>query len=393
MKIVMTGGGSGGHITPILAVAHELKAIQPDATITYIGQKGDRFGEVVAAHELIDEVYTISAGKFRRYHGEGIGQLLDFKTVWLNLRDMFRVLTGCVQAWRLLGRLHPDAVFCKGGFVGVPVGFAAALRRVPYITHDSDAIPGLANRIISRWAAGHAVALDPKLYPYPAKKTKNVGVPVASVYTVVTPERQAAARKSLKLSEYKQIILITGGGLGAARLNHASVLAVPKLLETYPGLVVVHTTGAAHETAVAEAYDAVLPSAARKRVFVIGYTTELYAYSAAADVVVARGGATNFAELAAQAKPCIIVPNPLLAGGHQLKNAAAYEAKRAVITIDETKLTNNHELLVNALTRLLDSPDRRKELSERIAAFARPDAAKELAQFILTTVKDGAEGV
>lgn len=386
----MTGGGSGGHITPILAVAYELKAARPDVVIAYIGQKGDRFGDVVAAHELIDEVYTVSAGKFRRYHGEGVRQLLDIKTMWLNIRDAFRVVRGCWQAWRLMGRLKPDAVFCKGGFVGVPVGFAAALRKVPYITHDSDAIPGLANRVIGRWAAGHAVALDAGSYPYPSKKTRNVGVPVASAYVAVSEKQMIESRKELELDAYEQVVLVTGGGLGAARLNHATVLITAQLLEKYKNLALVHTTGATHEAAVSEAYDALLSAEARSRVFVIGYTTKLHAYSAAADVVIARGGATNFAELAAQAKPCIIVPNPLLAGGHQLKNAAAYEKKGAVITIDESKLNQNHELLLHALTKLLDDPELRTKLSKNIAMFARPDSAKELAQFIIEISEKGA---
>lgn len=171
----MTGGGSGGHITPILAVAHELKKLAPDTHIIYIGQQGDTFGTVVAEHELIDEVHTIAAGKFRRYHSEGLKQLLDLKTMWLNLRDGFRVVKGLVQSYRLLGDLKPDMVFCKGGFVGVPVGLSAALRHIPYVTHDSDAIPGLANRVIAKWAALHAVALDPSLYPYPVERTVNVG--------------------------------------------------------------------------------------------------------------------------------------------------------------------------------------------------------------------------
>ena len=280
----MTGGGSGGHITPILAVAYELKAIHPDTVIVYIGQKGDRFGDIVAEHELIDEVYTVSAGKFRRYHGEGWRQILDIHTVWLNVRDAFRVLRGCWQAWRLMGRLQPDVVFCKGGFVGVPVGFAAALKKVPYVTHDSDAIPGLANRVIGRWASGHAVALDEDSYPYPLKKTRNVGVPVASAYAPVGKQDMIAARKALKLDAYDHVVLVTGGGLGAARLNHATVRIAAQLLDKYKKLAVVHTTGAAHEAVVAEAYDAALPEDARRRVFVVGYTTKLHAYSAAADV-------------------------------------------------------------------------------------------------------------
>ena len=165
MKIVVTGGGSGGHITPILAVADEIKKAHPDSKIIYIGQKGDTFADIVAENMLIDEVRSVSAGKFRRYNGEGLKQLLDFKTIWLNVRDAFRVIKGFWECNKLLSTIKPDVVFCKGGFVGVPVGLAAARLKIPYLTHDSDAIPGLANRIISRWAAKHAVALDPELYP------------------------------------------------------------------------------------------------------------------------------------------------------------------------------------------------------------------------------------
>jgi UDP-N-acetylglucosamine--N-acetylmuramyl-(pentapeptide) pyrophosphoryl-undecaprenol N-acetylglucosamine transferase len=128
----MTGGGSGGHITPILAVAHELKQEHPDTEIIYIGQKGDVFGSIVGEHEIVDAMHTVHAGKFRRYHGQGIKQLLDVKTVALNIRDGFRVLWGLVEAYQLLGKVKPDVVFSKGGFIGVPVGWR--LRFDTYLT-------------------------------------------------------------------------------------------------------------------------------------------------------------------------------------------------------------------------------------------------------------------
>ncbi len=379
----MTGGGSGGHITPILAVAHELKLLHPEASIIYVGQKGDAFGEIVAENTLIDEVYTVYAGKFRRYHGEGWRQLLDIKTVALNVRDMFLVVFGALQSYRLFGRLKPDVLFCKGGFVGVPVGLAAALRRVPYLTHDSDAMPGLANRIIARWAALHAVALSPELYPYPKDETINVGVPVAAEYHLVSDSERQKLREELGLSAYKQIVLVTGGGLGAARLNTAAVASVPALLHKFPELAIVHTTGATQEAAVREQYETQLTSNERPRVVVMGYTTKLYAYSAVSDVVVARGGATNLAELAAQGKACIIVPNPLLTGGHQLKNAASFEEKGAILQLDESKLGDNYELLVHAVSSVLGDATKRAALETKLHEFARPKAAQDLAEAIL----------
>lgn len=379
----MTGGGSGGHITPILAVAHELKRIDPNIEVIYIGQRGDSFAGIIDDNSLIDETYMISAGKFRRYHTEGWRQILDVHTMYLNIRDGFRFAAGFWQSFWLLGRINPDAIFCKGGFVGVPVGLAAALRRIPYMTHDSDAIPGLANRIISRWAKYHAVALDEKLYPYPRSKTYNVGVPISPLYSKVDVSDALRFRKECGLSSFGKVVLITGGGRGAARLNEAAIKAVPELLADYPDLAVVHTAGTDHVRDVTAAYEAALDSDDMNRIVVLGYTTELYKYSGAADVVVARGGATNLAELAAQAKPCIIVPNPFLTGGHQLKNSLAFEKRGAVVVVSDTELTKDHTLFRDSIKRLLDDTELRKQLSENLHSFARPDSAKELARLVV----------
>ncbi|HPR09034.1 UDP-N-acetylglucosamine--N-acetylmuramyl-(pentapeptide) pyrophosphoryl-undecaprenol N-acetylglucosamine transferase [Candidatus Saccharibacteria bacterium] len=381
MKIVMTGGGSGGHITPILAVAHEIKQYHNDVQITYIGQAGDRFGSMVAEQPIIDEVQTVQAGKFRRYHGQGIAQLLDVHTIGLNLRDAFKALIGIWQAWRILGKIKPDVVFCKGGFVGVPVGLAAALRKIPYVTHDSDAIPGLANRIIAKWATKHAVALDAALYPYPRDKTVTVGVPVADTYQQVGAKHQAAYKRLVGLEQYELVLLVTGGGLGAQRLNDALLHISGELLRMFPGLCIVHTAGQKHEVDVSEAYSKNLEAELRKRVIVRDFLPNLYAYSGAADVVIARGGATNLAELALQAKPCIIVPNPLLTGGHQLKNATAYVKNNAIIVVEELDLQKPETLLAQTAT-LLQDPTRRKVLSQNLAQFARPDATKALATIL-----------
>ena len=383
MNIVMTGGGSGGHVTPLLAVGHELKQIDPNNRLIYVGQRGDRFGGVVAENAIIDEVYLVSAGKFRRYHGEGLRQLLDVKTVWLNLRDGLRVVAGMWQSWRLLRRLKPDIVFCKGGFVGVPVGLAAALCKVPYVTHDSDAIPGLANRIIARWAAGHAVALNTTHYPYPRRITRTVGVPIAPEYKLVDDRAMRAARKQLQLAGHP-VVLVTGGGLGASRLNNVVLQIVPALLRRYPRLRLIHTVGTDHEQTMHTAYDQTIPAVDRARVQDIGYTTELQRYSTAADVVIARGGATNFAELAAQGKPAIIVPNPLLTGGHQLKNAEIYAQAGAVVLVREQDMLTNPDTLLEKLCELLDDREARMTLSTHIVQFARPAAARELAEYIMS---------
>jgi UDP-N-acetylglucosamine--N-acetylmuramyl-(pentapeptide) pyrophosphoryl-undecaprenol N-acetylglucosamine transferase len=220
MTIVLTGGGSGGHITPILAIADELKHQDPTLSLVYIGQTGDGLSDLPVAHSSIDTVYSVRAGKFRRYHGEGLKQLLDLATLFKNVRDAVYVLIGLYQSWRLLRRLRPSLVFIKGGFVGVPVGFAAAKLGIPYITHDSDAIPGLANRLIAPWAKYHAVALPKELYRYDAQRTVTTGIPLQKNFKVVTKLLQAEYRKQLHVPVTAKVLFILGGGLGSQRVCH-----------------------------------------------------------------------------------------------------------------------------------------------------------------------------
>jgi UDP-N-acetylglucosamine--N-acetylmuramyl-(pentapeptide) pyrophosphoryl-undecaprenol N-acetylglucosamine transferase len=383
MTIVLTGGGSGGHITPILAVAHELRRLQPDVRIVYIGQKGDRLGDLPSQDHNIDAVYTVRAGKFRRYHGEGIKQILDVKTLLKNIRDVLFAVTGFFQSWLLLGKIHPDIIFIKGGFVGVPVGLAAALRRIPYITHDSDALPGLANRIISRWALTHAVALPKEVYQYPAAKTVTVGVPIHANYQPVSDAMQASYRNDVGLGEYKRVILITGGGLGARRLNFAMAKLAPSLLEAYKDLAIVHTVGRGNEEATHALYEQLLSGNDLERVKVEGYLTDLFKYSGAADLIVARAGATNLAEFAAQRKACIIVPNPLLTGGHQLKNATYLAGHNAIEVISEQEMSSQKSTFKDVIEKLLNNDELRKTLGQNLSTFAQPDAAKLLAELLL----------
>lgn len=381
---MVTGGGSGGHITPILSVARELKALAYGVEIIYIGQRGDKLGDIPAEDKNIDEAYTVPAGKFRRYHGEGFFRhLFDFRTVALNIRDFFRTIGGTWHSYRLLKRLRPEVVFIKGGFVGVPVGLAAAVLRIPYVTHDSDALPGLANRIVAPWAAKHAVALPKEVYSYPPGKTEVVGVPVSRDFRVPTADDRQKYKQQLQLDEFSKVVLVTGGGLGAKRLNNAVVTCSEELLGRYANLCLVHIAGRDHETALRREYKQKLPSKSQKRVIVKGYITNLYQYSAVADVVVTRAGASAIAEFAAQEKPCVVVPNPVLAGGHQLKNALVLQERKTVRVVNESVLADDHLALMPPLVELLDRPERAQALAKKLHLMAKPDAAKHLAMLLL----------
>lgn len=386
---MVTGGGSGGHITPVLAVAHELKKIRPDIEIDYIGQTGDSLLDVPAQDKNIDHLYTVRAGKFRRYHGEGLRQLLDVKTMYLNVRDVFFVLTGVWQSFKLLGTLRPDVIFTRGSFVSVPVCLAAKLRGIPYITHDSDAIPSLANRIIAPWARVHAVALPKDVYPsYPPEKTVTVGVPISSDFHPLTPKEVATGRAQLHLTEADQVLLITGGGLGAQRVNHAAIACVPELLKRYPGLEVVHIAGRKEEAGVRQQYRQALPPKDQKRVNVKGFISNMHQYSGVADVIVTRAGGTSMAEFAAQGKACVVVPAPHLTGGHQLKNAKVLADRKAVRLVSESTLQEDPHALMPPLTDLFDHPEKIAMLGKKLALLAQPNATHQLAM-VLLEIADG----
>jgi len=384
--IAFTGAGSGGHITPILAVAAEIKRLQPDAKLVYIGQRGDKLGDIPAEHPAIDEVYAVRAGKLRRYHGEGLKQLLDIPTWFKNIRDAFYVLIGIYQSWRLLRRLRPDIIFVKGGFVGVPIGLAAASLHIPYITHDSDAIPGLANHIISRWATKHAVALPAEVYHYPASKTVVTGIPLQADFKPVDPALKARYKARLKLPAKAKLLFVIGGGLGSQRINEAVAVAVPHLLREFPDLYVVQSAGRAHQADLQAVFAEKLNPAEQGRLEVKGYTNDVYLYSGAADVVITRAGATNLAEFALQGKACIVIPSPFLAGGHQMKNAQYLEEQGAALIIDERDIVADPNRLAAQVSDLLNDRGRQHELGFHLAKFAKPNATRDLARLILDEV-------
>ncbi len=384
--VVLTGGGSGGHITPLLAVAAELKRLRPGLSIVYIGQTGDKLGDIPTKNQSIDKVYTVRAGKLRRYHGEGFKQLLDIGTILKNLRDIFYLIVGVLQSRKLLKQLRPSVIFIKGGYVGVPVGLAAGNLGIPYLTHDSDAIPGLANRLIARKASLHAVALPKEVYDYPQDKTVTTGIPLQANFSPVTSQDIKTYRRQLGISEKAKLVFVIGGGLGSQRVNKAVSEAVPHLLSEFEDLRLVHVVGRANEADMQELYATILTPKEQGRVTVMGYINDVYLYSGAADVVVTRAGATNLAEFALQGKACVVIPSPFLAGGHQLKNAQYLKDQKAAIVLDETDLAADPNRLANQISQLLSHPDQRDQLSHNLASFAKPNATNDIAELIINQI-------
>lgn len=376
--ILLSGGGTGGHITPILAVAHELKQQDPTVRIVYVGEYGGKFGQLLEGNTDIDEFKTVFAGKFRRYHGESwFKRLLDVRTNLLNLRDLFLFGVGFMQSIWIVGRLRPDVTFLKGGFVGVPVGLGAVLWRRPFVTHDSDALPGLANRIVSRWAKYHATGMPAEFYKYPKEYTVHVGVLVGSSYVPVDGAMQKEYRKQLELPEDAEIVLVTGGSLGASAINQAISIIAPHMLEQDPNLYIVHQVGKGKQ--------GVYGTYSHDRLRVLEFLQPMYMYTGASDVVVSRAGANTIAELGVQGRAVILVPNPILTGGHQTKNADHLLSKNAVEVVPEIELGSNAAVLESAITNLLTDSAKRTALGQTLQSITIPDAAHKLAKLLLDT--------
>ena len=243
------------------------------------------------------------------------------------------------------------------------------------MTHDSDSVPGLANRIVSRWATLHATGMPTEYYSYPKQKTYYVGVLVGGKYHYVDENQQSVYRRELQLPEDGKILLVTGGSLGALRLNKAFDSIAHALLEKFPDLSIVHQVGKGNLTK--------LPKSDDPRLVKLEFMEGMYRYTGAADVVVTRAGANTLAELGAQGKACVVVPNHQLTGGHQLKNADYLLQNNAVLVIDEKSFSKDTSQLQSAIERLLQYPVIRFKLAQTLRSVTKIDATKELAVLLL----------
>lgn len=372
------GGGSGGHVTPVVAVLKEIRAQHPKAELRFWCDTkfAPQAKSTVAAFDTTLPVHTIVAGKLRRYHHLTLWQQLTWPSlVAQNFKDIFLVAAGFIQSFAKLIVWRPDVVFTKGGYVCLPVGIAAHLLRIPLVIHDSDAHPGLTNRILSRFATKIATGAPLEFYPYPKSKTSYVGIPVANEFAPYSSEQQVAAKKEWGLASDRPLIVVTGGGLGATRINDTVIQTLQPLLGL-GSVVLVAGAGQYDELRVVAPADS-------DSFQLYPFVTKMHSLLGAADVVVTRAGATTILELAALAKPTILIPNGKLTGGHQLKNAAVYEKADSVLVLNEELMLEKPHLMVESISQLLKDSKAAEEMALRFQQFSKPDAAKDMATIIL----------
>lgn len=301
-------------------------------------------------------------------------------TILRNIRDVFLTGFGVLQSLVKLIIWRPDVVFTKGGYVCLPIGFAAHVLRIPLVIHDSDAHPGLTNRILARWATTIATGAPLEYYSYPKERSHYVGIPVSQAFRAYTAEQRHAFRREIGVEAGRPLVVVTGGGLGATRINNAVVASLEQLL---PVATVVLISGSGQ-------YDelrARVPGSSTRFQLLPFVSGNMHAYLSAADVVVARAGATTLLELAGLGTPTVLVPNGKLTGGHQLKNAKVYVDAGAVKLVDDEQLEAHPEVLAGAILSLLNAPHDRAVLSRAIRSLATPDAARDMARLVLQAAR------
>lgn len=371
--VVFTGGGTGGHIYPGLAIIEELKLLDKDLKFVWIGSNNGRDKTIVEKSKVVDKFYSIPCGKLRRY--------VSFK----NVIDVFKIIAGVITAFFLLIKLKPVFLFSKGGFVSVPPCFAAKLLGITVYTHECDFSPGLATKINKNFATKILVSYEEtkKFFSQAFEKKIHVtGNPVRPVFFNANSKNGKNFLNIDSLSEKTKnlnILLVIGGSLGSRQINELVWKNLDFLCKNF---IVVHQCGLADEqTAFKYKSDCNY-----ENYLVYPFIYEQMAdVMACSDVVLSRAGANFLWECAACGKPMVLIPLSTSGSrGDQLENANFFASKGAAVVLSGDKV--NNESLITELTRLLDSNIRTKYIENCKSLCNKTRSAKYIAKLIYDEV-------
>ncbi|HBT48132.1 MAG TPA: undecaprenyldiphospho-muramoylpentapeptide beta-N-acetylglucosaminyltransferase [Peptococcaceae bacterium] len=365
MRVVVTGGGTGGHVYPALAIAQGLKRAEPEAEILYIGTRRGLEADVIPRAGFPLETITVRG--------------LERRRIWKNFLALALLGRGTVEAYLLIRRFRPHVVVGTGGYVCGPVCLVAAALGIPVVLHEQNAFPGMTNRWLARIARTVCLTFPEaaKFFPRGAELV-TTGLPVRP--EILRADR-AEARKRLGIGPDDIFILSVGGSQGARSLNRA-ILPVLQFYSGQPSVRILHVTGR-------QGYEA-LKEDARRFGIEVGkngnITIEPYLYEmdvalAAADLVVGRAGASFLAEVLARGLPAVLIPYPFAAANHQEYNARAVASQGAAVVIRDHELRGGK--LLRTLQSLLAEPSRLKAMAEASLRLGRPDALERIVERIL----------
>lgn len=370
MKILLTGGGSGGHFYPIIAVAEKLNSMlerEKIANVELYYMSTEPYDERLLANNKI-KFQRVTAGKVRGYFSVQ------------NFFDLFKTAWGVFKAFFQIFFLYPDVVFGKGGFPSFPVLFAARFFRIPVIIHESDSVPGRVNAWAGKFAQKIAISYPEAAQYFPMGRTALTGNPIRT--EIMRPSGKDAF-KELGLDPNIPVVLVLGGSLGARTINAQMETLAPKLVEKYQ---VIHQTGEIHADEVQTTVNGLLagnPNAARYRVYGYLDTETMKLAAEAATIIVSRAGSAIF-EIAGWGVPAILIPIANHVGDHQRKNAFAYARAGGAVVIEEANLGPN--ILLSEIEHLILDEAKRTAMKDAARAFSRSDAAEKIAEQIVAVL-------
>lgn len=371
MTIVFTGGGSGGHFYPIIAVVEAMQDLVREKHLVEpkLYYLAPNVSDEKALFENGITFIPIPAGKMRRY--------FSFK----NVTDIFITLAGTLKAVVTLFRLYPDVILGKGGYGSIPTILAAHLLGIPVIIHESDSKPGRASLLAAGWAVRIAISFESAAAHFPQKvqhKIARTGIPIRKALMRTESE---GARQYLGLEPSVPTVLILGGSQGAMKINEIVLTALPDLVSFAN---VIHQTGQKNFKGVQDVAKVVLakhPHA--ERYHPVNYLDEISLQRSAgvADIIVSRAGANSIAEIGLWKKPAILVPIPESISHDQRTNAYAYAETGAASVLEEGNLTPH--ILVSEIKRITSNPELAKRMGASAEGFTDPDAARFIANELL----------
>ncbi len=361
MRIMITGGGTGGHTSPAIAAIEELRRRDTQLCVQWVGRTGGFEAGVSAAHSV----------PFRGLPVEGWPRRSTWRKAWVAAKLVYSVC----RAALLVRVFRPQVVLGVGGYVSLPLGWAAQRMGIPTVLHEQNKRLGMANQILAPRAARILLSYEDTEGEYPREHAQVVGNPVRSGFA--DPPDTASARKKLGLDTTVPVVLVCGGSQGARSINQAMRDLLPHFHSgEVQFLWMTGKDGYAEARAQADQ--------AQARTLVFRYIDDMVAACAAADLIISRSGASTTAELAMMGKPSILVPYPHATDNHQEKNARAFEAAGAADVLLDSECTGN--TLAERLKALLQDPDRLRRMAEAAHGLAKPGAAETLVEGILELV-------
>jgi UDP-N-acetylglucosamine--N-acetylmuramyl-(pentapeptide) pyrophosphoryl-undecaprenol N-acetylglucosamine transferase len=364
LKVLIAGGGTGGHVIPALAIARELRDVH-GAELRFVG----------TARGLETRLVPEAGFPLELIH---VGQLKNV-SIATRIRTLADLPLGVIRCISLLRSFQPDVVLGVGGYASGPAMMAAILLRIPTLAFEPNAVPGLANRLVGKWVSAAAVNFaETQRYFHGAKVT---GIPVRPEFFAISPKPTVSTQR----------LLVFGGSQGARVLNETMPKIAGQLLKATPGLEIVHQAGGRHGVSTKEAYEraGLIGERVEQCVRIQPYLDDMVGEFANADLMLCRSGASTVAELAAAGKPSILVPFPQAADDHQRKNADAFIAAGAAELMVEANLTEDR--LLTALRELLADKPRLASMGERAKTLAHRDAVKGIGEMVVGLAKPKAQ--